>query len=67
MPVITAQPQADIVTQGSPVSFAVTATAQNPFTYQWRKDGVPISTATNATLLIPQRATVASGPLHHGH
>jgi len=52
-PVITAQPQAGIVTQGSPVSFAVAATAQNPLTYQWSKDGVPISSATNATLLIP--------------
>ena len=53
LPVITAQPQGKIVSQGGPVSFAVAATAQNPLTFQWSKDGIPISTATNATLLIP--------------
>jgi hypothetical protein len=53
MPVITSQPLDRIVSQGSTVSFGVAATAQNPLTYQWSKDGVSIPTATNATLLIP--------------
>jgi uncharacterized delta-60 repeat protein len=53
VPVITLQPQGSIVSQGSTASFGVAATAQNPLTYQWSKDAVPISTATNATLVIP--------------
>jgi hypothetical protein len=53
VPVITSQPQGRIVSQGSTVSFVVAATAQHPLTYQWNMDGVPISTATNAALSIP--------------
>ena len=53
IPVITGQPQGGILSQGSTASFAVTATAQSSLAYQWTKDGVPISTATNATLLLP--------------
>ena len=41
------------MSQGSTVSFGVAATAQNPLTYQWSQDGVPIAAATNATLLSP--------------
>lgn len=52
LPVITTQPQPRIVSQGSTVSFTVTAAAQNPLTYQWSRDAIPISTATNITLLI---------------
>jgi hypothetical protein len=29
------------------------STSQTPLTYQWRKDGIPLVAATNATLLIP--------------
>jgi hypothetical protein len=53
VPYIIGQPKGRIVSQGSTVSFAVAAIAQNPISYQWSKDGFPISTATNATLLIP--------------
>ena len=53
VPIIIAQPQARIVTQGSAVSFGVTAKAENPLSYQWSRDDVPITAATNATLFIP--------------
>ncbi len=52
LPAIANQPQGRIVTQGSTVSFSVAATSQNPLSYQWSKDGVPLSAATNTTLLI---------------
>jgi hypothetical protein len=53
VPVITAQPQGGMVPQGSTVSLSVVDAALSPLTYQWNKDGAPIATATNATLLIP--------------
>ncbi|MGD0261571.1 MAG: immunoglobulin domain-containing protein [Verrucomicrobiota bacterium] len=59
IPVITSQPQGSIVSQGSTVSFGVVATAQNPLTYQWSEDGVPIS--TNATLFIPNVQPAQAG------
>ena len=52
MPVITAQPQDQTVAQGGMASFSVTATAANPLTYQWFKDGVTLTSATNTTLTL---------------
>jgi len=51
-PVITNQPQTQTVSQGNPVTFSVTATGSNPLSYQWRKNGVNISGATNSTYTI---------------
>ncbi len=53
VPFITQQPQAEIAIQGRPVAFDVTATAQTPLAYQWSRDGVPLTSATNTALLIP--------------
>lgn len=53
VPVITTQPQGAVAMQGALASLAAAATAQTPLSYQWSKDGVPIATGTNATLLIP--------------
>ena len=52
-PVITNQPQSISVSEGNQASFSVTATGTQPITYQWRKNGVNISGATNATYTIP--------------
>lgn len=39
--------------QGQTVTFAVTADGTTPFTYQWAKNGVVISGATAASLVLP--------------
>ena len=48
-PAITAQPQSQVVSAGSAVTFSVTATGSVSFTYQWRKDGVALSGATSSS------------------
>lgn len=52
-PVITNQPQSQSISQGNPVTFSVTATGTNPLAYQWRKNTVNISGATNSSYTIP--------------
>ena len=51
-PVITAQPQSQTVSEGSSVTFSVTATGSEPLLYQWMKDGAPISGATGSSYTI---------------
>jgi len=51
-PVITNQPQSISVPQGNQASFSVTATGTQPLSYQWRKNTVDISGATNSTYTI---------------
>ena len=51
-PEITTQPTSQTVTVGQPVSFSVTATGDPTPTFQWRKGGVNIAGATNATFTI---------------
>ncbi|WP_396159144.1 GEVED domain-containing protein, partial [Flavobacterium sp.] len=46
---------------GATVSFVVTATSATPLTYQWKKDGVNIPSATSATLT-GTTTTAASTP-----
>jgi hypothetical protein len=47
---ITPQSGSDVV--GSQVTIEAAFTAQEPFTYQWLKDGTPIPNQTNATLTL---------------
>ncbi|MBI2949201.1 MAG: immunoglobulin domain-containing protein [Verrucomicrobia bacterium] len=49
---IVVSPQSQTVLAGSNVTFTVTASGGGPLSYQWRKDGSPISSATNATLTL---------------
>jgi pectin methylesterase-like acyl-CoA thioesterase/regulation of enolase protein 1 (concanavalin A-like superfamily) len=51
-PNIISQPTNQSVSGGQPVSFAVSATGVPDPTYQWRKNGTNISSATNATFSI---------------
>lgn len=51
-PVILTEPTSQTVTEGDTVSFAVTTTGTPPPSYQWRKNGVPVSGATGATYTI---------------
>ena len=52
-PVIVVQPASLSVLAGSPATFSVVATGRPTLTYQWRKNGVAITGATNATLTLP--------------
>ncbi len=51
-PSITSQPVSQTISSGSTVVFSVAATGVPTPTYQWRKDGVNISGATSATLVL---------------
>ena len=50
--VITSQPSAQTLNSGGNASFSVSATGLGTLTYQWFKDGVAISGATNSTYSI---------------
>lgn len=52
VPAITAQPVGNAVIVGDVVTFGVTCTGTAPFSYQWRKDGVDINTATSSIYTI---------------
>ena len=56
-PVITTQPTAQSVTAVANASFNVIATGTAPLSYQWRKDGVPISGAVNPVLAVVPATT----------
>lgn len=54
-PSITTQPVARTVSAGTSASFTVGASGSAPFSYQWRKDGVPVvgnPSAGSATLIL---------------
>ncbi|MGB0579372.1 MAG: beta strand repeat-containing protein [Limisphaerales bacterium] len=52
-PTITSQPVSQTICIGQSASFTVGATGDAPLTYQWSKNGVAISGATNPTYAIP--------------
>ncbi len=51
-PLITGQPQSQTVVASSNATFSVTATGSAPLRYQWWKDGLNLSGATNTTLAL---------------
>lgn len=51
-PTIATPPSAQSVVSGTSVLLSVTATGEEPLTYQWLKDGAPVAGATNATLTV---------------
>jgi hypothetical protein len=59
-PTISSPPSPLIANLGGPGSFSVTASGGSPLYYQWRRNGSPISDATNSTLnLFPVTASYA--------
>ena len=53
LPVITVQPQNQIVFVGDSVVFSVVASGTPPLSYQWRHNGVDIPGANTAALVLP--------------
>ena len=62
-PVITTQPGNPSVTVGQTATFSVTATGTAPLSYQWRKNGVDIASATSASYTTPVTALSDDGAL----
>src|ERR1043166_2173702 len=46
LPAIIQQPASQTIFYGDPVTFTVSATSATPLSYQWYRDGKPISSAT---------------------
>lgn len=62
-PTITEQPVSQSVIVGGDATFHVSADGASPFTYQWRKDGVPLGAASSSTLFLGGVAADEGGPL----
>jgi hypothetical protein len=60
-PSITTQPSNQTVNAGQTATFTVTATGTAPLTYQWSKNGTPISGATSTSYTTPATALADSG------
>lgn len=60
-PQIVAQPAAQVVAAGQPVTFSVAANGTAPLTYQWRKDATAISGATGSSYVIGSAQPVHAG------
>lgn len=60
-PVITTHPQTQSIVLGSNVTFTVAATGSGPFTYQWRRNGLPLNGAINASYTITGAQTNQTG------
>jgi len=61
LPNITGQPTGQAASQGQAVSFTVSATGIPDPTYQWLKNGSPVSGATNATYAIASAVRANAG------
>lgn len=61
---IVAQPQTQSVAEGGTVILSVTVGGTSPFTYQWYKDGSPLSGETNSTLSITNFEASDAGDYH---
>ncbi|MBU6402502.1 MAG: immunoglobulin domain-containing protein [Verrucomicrobia bacterium] len=60
-PVVTAQPQSQIVTVGTTVTFNVAVTGSVPLSYQWLKGGIPIPVGTNESFTVSNAQAADAG------
>lgn len=60
-PRITGQPTSVVAATGTRVLLGVSVLGSAPFTYQWQKDGVPLTGATQATLELNPAQAAAAG------
>jgi hypothetical protein len=51
-PLILSQPQSATVTLGTNTAFSVSAAGSGPLSYQWRKDGSPVPSASGGALIL---------------
>jgi hypothetical protein len=56
-PSITSQPTSQTVTAGQSATFSAAATGTAPLSYQWMKNGTPITGATSSTYTTPATTT----------
>jgi hypothetical protein len=61
LPAFTAPPRDQIVATNGTATFSVSVCGSPPFTYQWRRNGMDIANATNATLTLPNVLPAQSG------
>ena len=62
-PSITTQPANKTVRAGQTAKFTVTATGTTPLSYQWKKNGVNITGATQASYTTPPTTLADNGSL----
>jgi hypothetical protein len=60
-PTLTTQPVSQTVTAGATVSFTAAASGTPAPTYQWSKDGAPLTGATNSTLTLAGVTSAQAG------
>ena len=60
-PVLTVQPQSQIIDVSQPISFSVAATGTGALTYQWRFNGTNLVGATNAVFSRPAGGVTNAG------
>jgi hypothetical protein len=60
-PAVTSQPASQTVTAGQGATFSVVASGTAPLSYQWRRNGVPLSGATSASYTTPSTTTSDNG------
>lgn len=60
-PVVVTAPANASVAAGRPVTFSVSASGQEPLTYQWQRDGVDIPGATSAAYTIDAASSADNG------
>ncbi|MCX7590677.1 MAG: immunoglobulin domain-containing protein [Kiritimatiellae bacterium] len=60
-PSILTQPQSVTVREGKPVTFTVVAVGENPLSYQWRRDGLPIPSAESSSFTIARASMEDNG------
>jgi membrane carboxypeptidase/penicillin-binding protein PbpC len=61
LPLVSSQPASAYKALGQPVSFSVSVSGVGPFTYQWRKDGIPIPGATASAYSIASVGVASAG------
>jgi hypothetical protein len=61
LPVLTAQPANQMVAEGHPATFSVSATGTAPINYQWRKNGANIAGGTAASYTTPATTSADNG------
>ncbi|MDB6027951.1 MAG: Immunoglobulin I-set domain protein [Verrucomicrobiales bacterium] len=58
---ITSHPTSQTVLAGTNVQFTATAIGNNPISFQWRKNGTPITNQTSSTLTLTNVARLSEG------